>query len=696
MKTRKEKANALAELLMAHPKEDKAIDHLLADLQINDPISKQNDSSSKSFNKPFNDSKMIGIWEPKFRNGQKLYQRKREMQPSWSFWASIHEIPPKSIKKRVLLLGESVARGYFYDPLYSVAQELESVLNSSGEFNGIEVIDLAKTSMGIDELGLLVDACADLNPDAVVLFAGNNWIAKLAEELNEEDILKIKKVYSEDNFTGVKEFLENKFAEIIEEFFDKVKQLSRNERIPITVVIPGFNLLDWKSNEIERIFSQQSGRSLQDWVHLRSQAEQALLDKDYQTLGTTAEQMIALDASNPRGYELLATSFLEKGQIQQAIDCLDFSKDTTILSRSRKTKPRCFKVVREILEKEAREAGMEIVDLFSIFNNAFPKSISGKELYLDYCHLSVKGIKMAMRYTALALIKGLKQKTLDIDELVDSPERLSPSTEAMAHFCAAIHNAHYGQEEEILFYHCQRAVNLDPGIAEVIKQYIDFSTRKTSTILCNSFGEIIMDGAIRQYEGGFALLHPRGEKLMDIELINASIRALQSIGEDCEDIVRQLRIQEHGVNQQGVELLESPYQMTSYNTFSLGKENGFLQVRSPEKTFYFVSNAKEDLSFQLVYRNPNFKKEDQWIKIFVEDKSKLLTQIKACKDWTNHNFDLPASQLKKGVNQLIIEWPCDLVLNTNSQGMVDEFLENLFPVVGEIYSLVAKTKPIGY
>src|SRR5262249_11205096 len=96
--------------------------------------------------------------------------------------------PLKSARKRVLLLGESVARGYLFDPWLTPAVVLERMLNgalreqsgrdpSGGDHtdDGIEGVGLARTDLTVREPVPLLPVAPPLEPDALVLFAGNNW-----------------------------------------------------------------------------------------------------------------------------------------------------------------------------------------------------------------------------------------------------------------------------------------------------------------------------------------------------------------------------------------------------------------------------------------------------------------------------------------------------------------------------------------
>jgi len=78
------------------------------------------------------------------------------------------------VKRRVLLIGESVARGYLYDPEFTPALALEKIVEPHFGDDGIEVIDLARTNLGYKVRELAI-AALPLEPDMAIIFAGNNW-----------------------------------------------------------------------------------------------------------------------------------------------------------------------------------------------------------------------------------------------------------------------------------------------------------------------------------------------------------------------------------------------------------------------------------------------------------------------------------------------------------------------------------------
>ena len=71
----------------------------------------------------------IGIWRRTLTERGVVYKRDRSLDDD-SFWADVEEIGPKK-SLRVVLIGESVAKGAYVDPLFNCASALSSSWVSS-------------------------------------------------------------------------------------------------------------------------------------------------------------------------------------------------------------------------------------------------------------------------------------------------------------------------------------------------------------------------------------------------------------------------------------------------------------------------------------------------------------------------------------------------------------------------------------
>ncbi len=686
----KEKADELSHLLMAESKDMTAIKQIFDEIGSSKyGLHKINKRAPRT---NFTKTDTVGIWKKKILNGSEVYQRDIEKYSEWHSWANVNQLPAKSDKKRIVLLGESVARGYFYAPKYSVAKELEAVLTKSKAFQGVEVIDLSKNSLLIDQLQELTQSCVQLKPDQIIVFAGNNWVHKLYEEINVEDHKKFIEIYEKQGYHGVKAHTENIFEKIVQQYLNVLVKTSKIYNIPLVIIIPGFNLLDWKSDDEEKILTRLPENQIQEWITAKKDAEEALASNNHEEFNAAAERMIAFDPSNPTGFEYLAQSYIHLGRIEAARKCLDESKDTILFGRGISPKPRCFKVIRDVLIQKATKQNIPYVDLYDVFANEYPTEVAGKELYLDYCHLSEKGIKMAMKYTSKAIIESLTEKEFPLASIPDSSIKPTNETAAIAHFCAAIHNAHFSQPKYVLDYHCKKAVELYPEIKDVMLQYMDFTSHKTSSILCGSFEKIIVDGQMEQYEGGMSLIHPTGKKLIDIELLDAIVAALKQIGHNYENELKKVRISEHGIKAKPTDLLESFYKLKGYNGYNTTIFRNYVQVRNTTKEFHIITTGKEDLEANLIYRTPHYIKDGK-IKISINTKAQTLPDVALSTAWNEVALQIPSEYLEEGVNKITIEWPVhytseDFIAVTNESTAMDLF----FPVIGEIYAFTINTK----
>src|SRR6478672_6895491 len=96
---------------------------------------------------PSEEPSPIGIWERVTENDKVSFVRRMDTMDEWHFWANLGRIDPKGKKRRVLFMGESVARGYLYDPDFTPARALQMILDGQVGEGEFEVIDLARTNL---------------------------------------------------------------------------------------------------------------------------------------------------------------------------------------------------------------------------------------------------------------------------------------------------------------------------------------------------------------------------------------------------------------------------------------------------------------------------------------------------------------------------------------------------------------------
>ncbi|WP_343691150.1 hypothetical protein [Chitinophaga sp.] len=682
-------ANALAGLLSNKNKDNIAIANVLEQLAV-DEVAAPAIAAPTEHDIELSPGMNIGIWKQVEQDGKTLYSRDVKKQLEWGLWANVHEIPPKSNKQRVLLFGESAARTVFYDPGYNLSMEMEHMLSANVQLGEIEIVDLARTSMLLRDLIPLMHSSVALEPDAVIIFAGNNWVFQLHEQ--EYDYHQLLNICKEKGLQGMKSFMEEEMKKIVLSALGEIKQAFTDRQVPVLFIIPEFNLLDWKSNELERILPALPGNQGLEWLSAREEAEKTLLEEDLEGLGAAAQKMIHADPSNPYGLELLADYYIGTGNLEEARRCLEIARDAILFNRSSKSMPRRLKVIRDTILDAAVEHGIRTLDMEDIFKTGYGSLLPGRQLFLDNCHLTIDGVKLIARYTSASIVEILTGEKCDVETLVVST--LAPDDEiiAHAHFGAAIYNAHYGQSREIIEYHCKRAYIFSPEISNIMRKYIDFATRMASTLLCRSFEELIVEEDLKQYMGGYTLRHPRNTKLMDIPLIDAISNTLRAGGIDIDQEVNVLRLKEHAIQDRPVDLLASYYCQRSYHNFFVKNKPFFFEARQKESSFYFVSNAEQDLTFDFVYRSVATKGSSE-VKVMLNDQETPVAGLTPSRDWEPVRFVVEKERLQKGLNELKIIWPyIPLPLTVNGTLTAESFLLALFPVIGEISQLTAISK----
>src|SRR5207248_2300016 len=143
----------------------------------------------------------IGPWRPQATAAGLAYVR-RAGRPAVEakYWAAADHIPPHGDRRRIVLVGESVARGYLFDPELCFADVLRALTDD-------EVVDLACTNLTAEALQNVLATLSALDPDAVIVFAGNNWdnlplgVAELdrcAQALRDKGFPAMRQVFQDD------------------------------------------------------------------------------------------------------------------------------------------------------------------------------------------------------------------------------------------------------------------------------------------------------------------------------------------------------------------------------------------------------------------------------------------------------------------------------------------------------------------
>jgi hypothetical protein len=632
------------------------------------------------------DSGKVGIWTPTIIDGKKSFVHNQNHKDDFILWANVEHISPKSRKKRVVFIGESVARGFLYDPFFTPSSYLGELLNPELEPDGAEVIDLAKTNCSYHGLIELCTESLNLEPDAAVIFAGNNWINVNLFSVEERYHI-IEMMRQEANFDKFQSIIEERYRKLVSNLVKHAVSVFHDNKIPLVIIIPEFNLMDWKCNDLDHLLAWP-GEEITKWVEMKENARQAITSGEIDKAELLLTEMIRFNRSNPLAYYWMAECKLKKQLLSEARDYFILANDSKMLRFI--NIPGICSVLQKAIRDECERFQVPVVDLPGEFQK---NGIPGKELFIDYCHHTAEGIQTSMALTANKLVLLLKEKDVPLERLRSYGNNPSNSVKAWAHFFAAIHNAHKGQPYEILYHHCLEALHLDISLVKFFLHYIIMANGDVPWSLSAACEALTDSGQISQY---LTLIQPDLFAMMDVPLVNAMIEALKTQDIDIRDKIDDLMIRNHGVNNGKINLLESYYHLNSHTYLSIFSE-GFYRAYDTGSCFYLVTEANTDVEFKLTCRVPYLKSHEGMIAIKLN--GVLLFRFPVSRKWNTHQFRIPGAHTRKGVNHLVMQWPLDLRFNNNSGESYDTFqfkknssdyqMRIIYPIYGEIHTFTA-------
>lgn len=633
----------------------------------------------------------IGLWTRVVEEGETFYVRGQH-EP-WRVWANVDRIGPKKHGPRVILLGESVARGFLFEPDYTPAFVLESILRSAG-LEHAEVVDLARTSITCGPLIELAQAAMSLEPDALVVFAGNNWHPFYPS--SQMQITEIHKLASEildaNSWEPATRHVEERLRHSSRALCDCLGRLAERYRIPVVCFVPEFNLTDWSNAEPE--LPMLPAQDVEIWRELRREAESALVAGDDTAAKAAAQQMLALDGGIMGGtFELLGRSLKGRSTPGELRILLEKARDAGV-GLPRERSPRPYSVVQNTLRSELARYGILVVDLPRRFSEHLAGELPGRNLFLDYCHLNSEGIRVAMGSAAELLMPKLGSSSMDWKWLAEAGPRPSSRTVAFANFFAAYHNCFRGQTRETIEFYCREALAADPSIEQMMLDCIDVQVRSAPTAVCRSFE--------RLYEAGgqsslyyLSPLYSETEKRSMLLLIQVIVDSLRENHADIRMRVDELLKREHGVQSRHINLLEKFYSLRADEVDSTGRRKlAYFRSFHPESNFLLVCENRLDVQVTLTYRTPeiaNFR-EGAWIEV----NGSLVRHLVGTRNWTTVNLVLPAGLLNEGVNSLAIHWalpttPWQDRLRKMIEHVDISFSPAIYPIYGDIVTLTAHT-----
>jgi hypothetical protein len=625
----------------------------------------------------------VGIWEARNEAGGRSFVRANTGEP-WHLWANVQKILPKGPRRRIVLLGESAARGYLYSPRFTPAQALQQMMNAACGTGKVEVVDLARSNLVHEPLRKLITQARHLEPDVLVVFAGNNWspVAKVVADQLPDMASAFR---HSGSWRGVKESIESVLIADTRRTLSLLGEIVRERRIPIVFVIPEFNLADWvtECDCPPMLNSEQT----ETWLHARGEAEQLLKGDAWEKAESLGDRLLQLDqGTTAAGPNVLAEVSRKRGDNQAARTFLEMSRDSALCWPGRQT-PRCYSVVQQTIREEASVHGVHVVDLPREFTRHLGGEAADRRLFLDYCHLTFEGIRVAMALTAETLLPLLKYPVKSCKELAEVDMKVAANASAGAHFLAAVYNGNWGQRIDVVRHHLRKALEFDRGIGKMMQLYLDFNIRQVPSSVCRSFEQLWesphVSATIVLYNDS------PGGKFLNPNLATAMVDLLEEFGIPARSDIEGLLIKEHGVNNRTVNLVDKLYSTGSYAKFVVDRRPEFYKATARNTTFPLVCDKPEPLNFSVTMKVPNVS-ANQTISLRLN--GNLVTEIAATDRWSTTICSAPAELVHRGFNQVEIEWPMPVWSGEKQREHAADCLEagqavEITPMFGLIHSL---------
>jgi len=561
----------------------------------------------------------ISIWQPRGAGAELVFVRPEPL-PLGDHFAARREIRPKRapLPLRVCLFGESAAAGYLYAPHLTPAGVLEAQLRAVAGEGAAEVIDLARTNETLGSLVATLESAVQIQPDVLVIFAGNNWnlletpeVSPYAPSVAARQ--RYAEAWREGGPAGPVKLAADRLRDIAGAAFERVALIARAIGVPVVLVVPEVSLSGWESRQpvawlpdgdgdgLHR--PRRPGRSaIAAWYRLLARGRRQLERDAWAAAARTAHEMLDLDGGgNPTSWRLLARATMGAGDDRAAAAAaraeIDAAAYPTLAFLGA---PQATSRAQDLLRGAARRHGFACVDLPEVFALHTGSPLHGRRMFLDYCHLTAEGIEVAMAAVACEVLRLAGMETgawraekaaggepggaaatssaaassaatsaaqaaaaageLGWRELLRRlpPLQVPPNIEAVARLGAAVHGSHrllaVGAKPPFLEAWCDAALDASPGIESAMLDLIAARATPLPAVLTAAQGRNLAS------EHRLGLPHGWRWDHVDAEVIEAIVTSLERHGRPAARAEADtLLIARRGIRAAGTDLLDPPY-----------------------------------------------------------------------------------------------------------------------------------------
>ncbi len=645
----------------------------------------------------------IGIWQPTAAGGDLLFVRD-DSAPARDWWAPHATLVPKRslLPLRLCLLGESTAAGWFYAPALTPARLLAETL-TAGRGGGIwEVLDLTMVNLQPAALVDLAGAVLQLTPDVLVVFAGNNWPARLPSfpGAGLRDCGDAALALREAGMAGLRRLADERTRRSAERALAVLARVADLAGVPLVVVIPEVNLADWPR---DRPVPWLPGDASRRWHVAHGRAIASLEAEAWAAGADSARQMQALDGGVcATSHRLLGDALVGLGRLDEARAAYLAAVDARTWDNFPST-PSATSAVRDAIRRGAREHGYGCVDLPAVFAEHLGAILPGRQLFLDYCHLTVDGMRVAMAAVAAETLRLSEPSGSAADWrtlLARAPApSVEPATDAAVKFMTALYSAHYAtpapggrRASSLARDWLEAALDAWPEIEATLSAYV--STRSVPIHASQLSAEHRrFHSAIGELER--QTTHDHG---LDPDLVEAVRAVLAARGRSLPAALEERFVNHHGFLRGRLDLVSVPYHWRLMDRHEGGggfatEGRAFYRAWWPASRFCLVGDGSRPARLELTARLPAVEAPRQ-DEVVIEVNGTRVSAVMVASRWTRSVTRIPPELLRRGFNRVTLRWPLlppegDAALRQIVRCLEQGIPTDLHPVFGHVFTFLA-------
>jgi hypothetical protein len=622
-----------------------------------------------------------GVWDLS-DTPQGVALTRRPNTPLWEscVWSGDEHQPGKGDASRVVLIGESVARGYLLDPVFNPTMALRHHLDtiSPGRY---QCVDLARTSMRLAALRGMVRLAPALQTDVLVVLAGNNWI-DIPDELPKDRFPGLARTLHAEGYRGLRDTVlrESTLPQVEALLSDLVRLRSRHGVRPV-VVIPEFNLSGWSplgvGKEMEVPMLPED--ALVRWQQLRGKALAARADANWPAVITAARAMLDLDeGTSPIPGYLLGKALEATGDPAGARAAYEQSRDS-VCGQLAMYLPRICRPIQDLLRDVCGRQGVDVVDLPGLLGAGRAGGPPDPDDFLDYCHLSDSGVTTAMAETA-RVITGERS-------YAGSQPPVTSWDRAVSQVLAAAYNSFCGQPNEVVGGYLRRALEADPEVVGLMRAFATVLDRPGGPLWTgDGFDEVIRQPSVASIFERLGEYRPGKTRVWSLR---------ESLAEALGTTLTTEQAVAAGDEERPEELLDIASTLLGLGAVANYTEaRCYLQANTPGTEIRFELAEPTAGVVRLVHRRREGDGE-----VPVRLNGLPLGSLPGEPVWRTTEFVVPVEATRTGLNVIALDWPGPSVsMATRLAEDVDALYRAeppyVLPIFGELFSAVFDRRPV--